>query len=218
MKNNELIKYEGGLIKRVSNAISVTNKLLALSNINEAQAYYVSGINNSNSAKYSEAIEDYTKAISINPQFANAYCNRGFAKHKLEKYTDAIEDYSKGIELNPGQYIYHFYYLRGVAKKDLENYSDAIEDFSKAIEINPEYANAYNDRANSYKSLDKIIEAMEDYSKAIEINPKYYKGAAYYNRGNAKHKIGDKSACEDWHKAKDLGTTYAEEKIKKHCI
>lgn len=30
MQNNDLIKYEGGLIKRVGNAISVTNKLLAL--------------------------------------------------------------------------------------------------------------------------------------------------------------------------------------------
>lgn len=30
MQNNDLIKYEGGLIKRVSNVISVTNKLLAL--------------------------------------------------------------------------------------------------------------------------------------------------------------------------------------------
>lgn len=30
MENNELIKYHGGLIKRVSNAISVTNKLLVL--------------------------------------------------------------------------------------------------------------------------------------------------------------------------------------------
>lgn len=29
MENNEIIKYEGGLIKRVSNLISVTNKLLA---------------------------------------------------------------------------------------------------------------------------------------------------------------------------------------------
>jgi hypothetical protein len=29
MENNVLIKYEGGLIKRVGNAISVTNKLLA---------------------------------------------------------------------------------------------------------------------------------------------------------------------------------------------
>ena len=30
MKNNQLIKHDGGLIKRVGNAISVTNKLLAL--------------------------------------------------------------------------------------------------------------------------------------------------------------------------------------------
>ena len=30
MENNQLIKHDGGLIKRVGNAISVTNKLLAL--------------------------------------------------------------------------------------------------------------------------------------------------------------------------------------------
>ncbi len=217
MENKELIKYESSLIKRVGNAISVTKKLLELSTINEAQTYLESGINNSNSTKYIEAIEDYTKAISINSKFAKAYCNRGFAKHKLKKFTEAIEDYSKGIELNPGEYVFHFYYLRGVAKKDLHNYSEAIKDFSKSIEINPKYANAYNDRGNSYNSLDNISEAIKDYSKTIELNPKYYNGAAYYNRGNAKQKIGDKSACEDWRKAKDLGTTFAEEKLKKYC-
>ena len=31
MENNKLIKYENGLVKKVSNAIDVTNKLLALS-------------------------------------------------------------------------------------------------------------------------------------------------------------------------------------------
>ena len=30
MENNQLVKHDGGLIKRVGNAISVTNKLLAL--------------------------------------------------------------------------------------------------------------------------------------------------------------------------------------------
>jgi len=30
VENNEIIKYEGGLIKHVSNAISITNKLLVL--------------------------------------------------------------------------------------------------------------------------------------------------------------------------------------------
>lgn len=33
MENNELIKHEAGLIKRVGNAISVTNKLLALAEL-----------------------------------------------------------------------------------------------------------------------------------------------------------------------------------------
>ena len=48
-----------------------------------------------------KAIEDYTKAIELNPQHANAYHNRGLAWSKKGDRDKAIEDYNKAIELNP---------------------------------------------------------------------------------------------------------------------
>src|SRR5215204_1440714 len=50
---------------------------------------------------YDEAIREYTKAIELNPQFAEAYYNRGIAYSDKKEYDAAIQDYTKAIELNP---------------------------------------------------------------------------------------------------------------------
>ena len=41
-----------------------------------------------------KAIKGYNKAIEIDPQDAEAYCNRGNATSDLGNYQEAIEDYS----------------------------------------------------------------------------------------------------------------------------
>ena len=51
--------------------------------------------------QYKLAIDDYSKAIELNPQLMRAYHNRGYAKFKLAQYESAIEDYNKILELNP---------------------------------------------------------------------------------------------------------------------
>ena len=40
------------------------------------------------------AIDDYSKAIMLNPDDADAYLSRGSAKNYLEDYNGAIDDYS----------------------------------------------------------------------------------------------------------------------------
>lgn len=46
-------------------------------------------------------IEDFSKAIVLDPDHAVAYyVKRGFAKGKLQDYEGAIEDYSKAIEID----------------------------------------------------------------------------------------------------------------------
>ena len=50
---------------------------------------------------YQSAIDDYTKAIEIDPSDAHYYYSRGNAKEKLEDYQGAIDDWNKAIELDP---------------------------------------------------------------------------------------------------------------------
>ncbi len=62
---------------------------------------------------YWKAIDDYTKAIKLNPQDAAAYYNRGIAYDDLGEYQKAIDDYTKAIELAPQDAS--AYYYRGIA-------------------------------------------------------------------------------------------------------
>ena len=54
-----------------------------------------------NLAEYEKAVEDYDRAIEINPDNANAFNNRGIAKGMLGKYAAASEDFEKAIKIKP---------------------------------------------------------------------------------------------------------------------
>jgi tetratricopeptide (TPR) repeat protein len=89
--------------------------------------------------------------------------------------------------------------------------------YDKAIEINPTVAQAYFNRAACKGNSFDFGGAIADYDKAIELNPEYME--AFGNRGNAKINMftgkgtlnptpeQTASACEDFHKAKELGDT-----------
>ena len=51
--------------------------------------------------QYERAIQDYNKAIQLNPNYAEAYNNRGWAYYCLKQYGKALKDFEKALELNP---------------------------------------------------------------------------------------------------------------------
>ena len=57
------------------------------------------GIEHCTNGKYEEAIEDATKAISLNPEYAEAYCARAKAYSGKEQNVQAIQDLDKAISL-----------------------------------------------------------------------------------------------------------------------
>lgn len=78
------------------------------------------------------AIQDYNKAIEINPKLDAAFRNRAAAKIELTDYQGAVLDYNKAIELNPKV---DSYYNRGVVKNSKADYDGACVDWRKATEL-----------------------------------------------------------------------------------
>lgn len=61
--------------------------------------------------------------------------------------------------------------------------------------------------------------AMEALTKSIELaSPESVLSVAYMLRGELKHKMGDKTCCDDWRKSKELGLEeHSMKLIKKYC-
>ena len=54
--------------------------------------------------QYEQAIAEYTNALSVNPEFAEAYTFRGFAHFKRGRSDLAVEDFTEAIALKPYEF------------------------------------------------------------------------------------------------------------------
>jgi tetratricopeptide (TPR) repeat protein len=157
--------------------------------------------------QYDQAISEYTKAIELNPRFADAYYNRGNAYHDKGLYDHAIRDYTRAIEIDPEHAS--AYFNRGNMFHDAGQYHIAISDYTKSIEIRPREDKTYLNRGLAFEQNGQHDMAMFDYNMAIELNPKF--PAPYYNRGIIYAEKGrhDK-AISDFNKAIELDPGFAE--------
>jgi tetratricopeptide (TPR) repeat protein len=110
-----------------------------------AKYYFKSGMKWYKKGQYDQSIENFNRAIEIDPEYSMAYASRGLVWVKTGKYDRAIEDYNTAIEINPE--LDRAYIRRGMAWTKMKKYDRAIEDFSKAMEISPRRAGAYNSLA-----------------------------------------------------------------------
>jgi tetratricopeptide (TPR) repeat protein len=143
----------------------------ALSSLDSAEAYLARGDQYSTIKDYEHAIADYTQAIRLKPDLAEAYNNRGLAEALEWKdgMTDAIADYSQAIKLRP-DYAYA-YNNRGVAYMASGHPDEALRDFNYAIQFQPDFPQAYSNRGNAYLRKGHLILAIIDFHRTGKFSP-----------------------------------------------
>ncbi|MDY7042558.1 MAG: tetratricopeptide repeat protein [Chloroflexota bacterium] len=85
-------------------------------------------------AEYDRAVQDFSKAIDLDPSYAEAYYNRGVLYwREFSNHYRAIRDLTRAIELNPQWAEAHF--NRGLAYKLHGDRGLAIADFQHYLKI-----------------------------------------------------------------------------------
>ncbi|PPS23142.1 tetratricopeptide repeat protein [Brachyspira murdochii] len=176
---------------------------------------------------YDDAIEDYKKALKLNPNYIEAKkaleeadrklkeynLNKSFDNYYIEgvnyynkkQFEDALKTLNKAIELDPNKAKAYLY--RGVSQLVMGRNEEAIKDFDKAIELDPNYPKFYLYRGHSKNLLKKYEEAVKDFDKAIELDSNYAK--AYMYRGVSKLGLNKyEEAIKDFDKTIELNPNY----------
>jgi tetratricopeptide (TPR) repeat protein len=125
------------------------------------------------------AIREYTKALEIKPDFADANINLGSALMRRGQFEEAVQCLSKALQDKP--YSAAANNNMGVASSQTGDLNGAIGYFKKALRIKPHYAEARNGLGNALAQKGHIEDAMVEWAKAIEINPDY--AQPHYNMG-----------------------------------
>lgn len=137
--------------------------------------------------QYDKAIEDYDRAIAINPNDADIFNDRGTSQRALGHYDLAIADFDRATAINPSNAS--ALSNRCFAKAVAGQAEQSLVDCDQSLRLRPKDPDALASRGFAYVKLGRYVEALADYNAEIEISP----GNAYslYGRGIAKRMTDD---------------------------
>ena len=148
-------------------------------------ALYVLAVVQATLGKHDPALENYNRALVLQPHHAEALSNRGNTLKALKRLEEALDSYDRAIALQP-DYVLALT-NRGAVLFDLKRYGEALTSYDRALAIRPDYAEALYNRAGTLHALARYEEAVADYDKAISLRPQF--AEAYANRGNSLHEL-----------------------------
>jgi serine/threonine protein kinase/tetratricopeptide (TPR) repeat protein len=158
------------------------------------------GVIESGTGKYEQAVDQFQRAVQLEPSNEDAFIGLGGAYERLGKTQDAENTYKKIVALRPN--YWRGYNLLGAFYLRQAQYDDAAKMFQKVIERTPESFRGYANMGAAYLYEAKYAEAIKPLEQSLAIHPT---ADTYSNIGTAYyylHRFGD--AAQTYEKAVQL--------------
>lgn len=138
-----------------------------------AQKMFRRGNTYSNLQRYKEAIEEYRKAISADPNFANAIRNLANIYYFLERFDEAKPLLTRYIELEQQVTapLIAAVSTLGELERQSQNYDSSIQYDERAIALDPANDSQVHIMANTYNNSNRADLAIRIYRAGIEATP-----------------------------------------------
>ncbi|MBA7705936.1 Cell division coordinator CpoB [subsurface metagenome] len=170
--------------KEVEKLLEKTNEILGTAKpkpvvTEKAKELIDQGINYYNFEQYAAAIQEFQKAIKIEPRSLDAHLYLAWAYEKKGEKEKAIGEYQKITEIDPNHLDAHYRlgrYYDSVGQK-----AEAIKEYERVLSLKPSkeklekispvlYAFYYEQGMKAYNKK-KYQEAKESFQKALKVKP-----------------------------------------------
>lgn len=143
-----------------------------------------------------ESIEEFKKAIALNPRFPRVHYYLGLTylyKDGAARLNDAAEEFKIELAANPNEFLANYY--MGILQVIRRQWDVAISLFEKAASLQPNNPDAYFHLGQAYQGAGKHEEAIKVLEKSIALNPSlghndYQVTTAHYRLGQSLLKVG----------------------------
>ena len=170
--------------------------------------YFNKGMASLASAKYKDAVESLTQAVTVNPQDAIAYTKLGLAHSALGEHKPAITAFKQAIKLNRAFVDADSYFRLGSAYLALSDYASAIDPLKQALygvkakqlddrtksTAGPSEAEIHDALGRAYYGTGSYRQAVKAFETAVRLKPDF--ASAHYGLGLSYLEVGDKRGAE----------------------
>jgi len=189
---------------KTSLALSDYNKVISLDPSqhrpynSRARLYF----NFNNRDSLMKALDNYNKAINLQPGNVEYRVNRGATYAKLGDGQRALQNLNEAEQIDPS--FANIYLNRSVIYNQDGQRELAIKDIDKYLSIKPNFPDLWYEKANLHNSLQQDTQGFEAISKAIKMNNT--KGIYYFERAKSNFMLGKQDlAISDLNTAAGLG-------------
>jgi serine/threonine-protein kinase len=176
-------KYESGKDKKfIPKARQACSKAVELGNAGAA-GHVCLGVLENGAGNYEKAVDEFTRAIQLDPSSDTAYTGMASAYERLGKLNDAEKTYQQVINLRPR--YWKGYNQLGIFYCRQSQYDKCAAMFQKVAELTPDSFRGYANVGAAYLADGRYAEAIEPLKKSLQVRatPGTYTnlGTAYFH-------------------------------------
>ncbi|MDQ1027096.1 tetratricopeptide (TPR) repeat protein [Streptomyces umbrinus] len=136
-----------------------------------AAAHTLRGRELRHGGEYGRALEEYARALELDPELAWAHYGRGFTHRLMNDLPAALAAFDRADELAPdtGWIISE----RAETYRLSARFEEAVADFDRAVALDPTNDEALTGRAVCRQVLGRYDEALADFDRALSIDGEY---------------------------------------------
>jgi tetratricopeptide (TPR) repeat protein len=143
-----------------------------------AKRHYKAGENYVESKKFEFAIDEFTKAVELDPDYTKAYVARGKLYDKAGNKDAAIEDFSKAVVFEPKNK--ELFYFLGRCYNEAGKYNQALRALNRATKLSKRELAPYQEKIKTLLALERFEKARKVADTALVIKDNsinnYYMG------------------------------------------